>query len=148
MYPLIMKVKAAEGKTKDEDLEAVHQSAIDTFESGQSGKVTTELGSHAAAQGSAGARHNLGMMYHRGKEVPQDEARGLALLDGRWLILAMASVLAFGLLYKLWQYLRNANDWGKKQDTRLRKAMIRSTAMAAEKGVLLITYDRSPIARV
>jgi hypothetical protein len=138
-----MKVKAAEGKTKD--LEAVHKSAKDTFESGQSAKATTELWSHAAVQGSAGAQHNLGMMYHRGKEVPQDEARGLALLDGRWLTLAVASVFAFGL-YKLWQYLRNANDWGKKQDTRLGKAMV--TARAAEKGVLLITYDLQSIARV
>jgi TPR repeat protein len=136
-----MKVKAAEGKTKD--LEAVHKSAIDTFESGQSAKATTELWSHAAVQGSAGAQHNLGMMYHRGKEVPQDEARGLALLDGRWLILA---VFAFGFLYKLWQNLRNANDRGKKQDTRLGKAMV--TARAAEKGVLLITYDLQSIARV
>ena len=68
------------GEGTNQDPGALCQSAADHYQSGRNIEAA-ELWSQAAAQGHSVAQNNLGGMYINGDGVPQDKARGLALLQ-------------------------------------------------------------------
>jgi TPR repeat protein len=73
-------LQVSHGEGTNQDPEALCQSAKDHYKSGHKAKAA-ELFSQAVAQGHAEAQYSLGYMYYKGEGVPQDNARGLALLQ-------------------------------------------------------------------